>query len=107
MRLKNMYDSIKADRMNMNKQRYDDQTLFNAQLKDQHNMRMEMASKKEQEMIARMAHTMNAQKQAIANLEQAINQNKMQKKSRVDGEPATLRHSFSTGAHVRNKSSYI
>lgn len=51
MRLKNMYESIKADRMNMNKQRYDNQTLYNAQLKDQHNMRMEMASKKEQEMI--------------------------------------------------------
>lgn len=32
-------------------------------------MRMEMASKREQEMIARMAQTMNTQKQAIAKLE--------------------------------------
>ena len=55
-----MYNSIKSDRLNRNKSRYDDQTLKNAYIKDQHNMRLEVASKREQEMIARMAHTMNA-----------------------------------------------
>jgi len=57
-----MYSSIKSDRLNANRSRYDDQTYKNAYIKDQHNQRLENASKREQEMIARMAHTMNTQK---------------------------------------------
>lgn len=55
-------------------------------------------------MIARMAHTMNAQKQAIANLEEAIHQNKIKKAERVDIDHTRLRHNFSTNGHIRNKS---
>lgn len=60
IRLKNMYNTLKFDRLNKNKSRYDDQTFHNAQIKEQHNARLEVASKREQELIARMAQTMNA-----------------------------------------------
>ena len=52
-----------------------------------------------------MAHTMNTQKQAIANLEEAIHQNKIKKAERVgDIDGVRLKHNFSTNGHVRNKS---
>ena len=58
-------------------------------------------------MIARMAHTMNTQKQAIANLEVAIEQNKIKKAERVDIDHSRLRHNLSTNGHIRNKSSNL
>ena len=54
-----MYSTLKTDRLNKNKSRYDDQTIKNAMIKDQHNMRLEQAAKREQALIARMANTMN------------------------------------------------
>ena len=56
----------------MNKNRYDTDTMHNLKIKDDHNARMEAAARKEQQLIERMAHTMNAQKEAIANLEAVI-----------------------------------
>ena len=61
-----------------------------------------MASKREQEMIARMAQTMNTQKQAIAKLEEAIQQNKIKKAERMGSHHRNdLGHSYSTNGHIR------
>lgn len=84
IRLKQMYSTLKTDRLNKNKSRYDDQTIANTFVKDQHNARLEAAAKREQLLIARMANTMNTQKQAMANLEDAIKQSKIKKSSRVE-----------------------
>ena len=43
----NMYSTLKVDRLNKNKSRYDDDTIKNAMIKESHNARMEAASKKE------------------------------------------------------------
>lgn len=99
-----MYHTLKSDRLNKNKSRYDDQTFYNAQIKEQHNNRLELASKREQELIARMAQTMNAQKQAIQNLEEAISQNKIKKSDRVEIDHSRLRQNYSTTGHTRSNS---
>ena len=74
-----MYSTLKNDRLNKNKSRYDDQTIQNAIVKDQHNARLEAAAKKEQMLIARMANTLSTQKQAMANLEDEVKQSKIKR----------------------------
>ena len=43
----NMYSTIKVDRLNKNKSRYDDDTLKNQIIKESHNARLEAAAQKE------------------------------------------------------------
>ena len=102
-----MYSTLKNDRFNKNKNRYDEQTHHNAQIKEQHNARLEQATKREQALIARMAHTMNTQKQAIANLEEAIQQNKLKKTDRVSVDRERLKQNFSTVTHMRGNSTRL
>lgn len=92
-----MYSTLKNDRLNKNKSRYDDQTIQNAIVKDQHNARLEAAAKKEQMLIARMANTLSTQKQAMANLEDAVKQSKIKRAQRVEPlDVNRLKHNLST-----------
>jgi hypothetical protein len=92
-----MYSTLKNDRLNKNKSRYDDQTIQNAIIKDQHNARLEAAAKKEQMLIARMANTLSTQKQAMGNLEDAVKQSKIKRAQRVEPlDVNRLKHNLST-----------
>ena len=104
----NMYSTLKVDRLNKNKSRYDDDTLKNQMIKESHNARLEAAAQKEKALIARMAHTMDKHKAAIGNLQQAISLNKVKKAERVDPiDLDRVKQNFSTVNHPRNRSTIL
>ena len=54
-----MYEANKRDRMNKNKNRYDEETYKNAMTKQAHDERLKEATAQESAMMARMQRTMN------------------------------------------------